>query len=334
MGEKPKPLPVIAVSLAHPSLAPFKAVPWPRLRVFAIALVPICIILAIMCSAFPILTVKPEWNHNWVGGALFFSDLLVAAALAFWVAIPLTTGEMNREASEDATAIGSPTSDERYVGISYAAAITSTGFENSLDRGWLRWEAAALCFRGYGPLFRLPADMIEDVRVATSNSLLTMMLPRVILVWRHPDGSEQNICIEARLGRSLRSLKQETRDLAEWLQEGRYRGAGNAATSEADQGLPFRSTDTLKAVSFRPAAVTASDHFIALGAAAGIYLLLILASAFIAIALHLRSALAAFLFVPVIGFIVYFATIVNRQKAHGAEGRSEAEEGETPKGPR
>jgi hypothetical protein len=246
-------------------LAPFKAVPWARKRLVALAFVPIAAFIAVIALASVPISLNPQWNHNWVGVLIFLGLFLVAALIAFWLSCHLTLGEMARQCREDATNLGTPQPDERYVGVSYAATLalvqtSASDVDSAMDRGWIRLQGVDLCFRGYGMCFDLPASLVEAIEVAPTRSWIVAWLPRVVIRWRHPAGTVEHLWLEARVARNRRDLKAEIERLGAWLQEGLERGLAESGTRSAESELPLRSTLTERAVTFQPRRAKLADH--------------------------------------------------------------------------
>lgn len=181
----------------------------------------------------------PKWGFVWLQ-ALEAGILTACLYLLFLPArTQISRSQYRQLLGEDEAALGEPRPNERYVGVSYSSALVFVGQDSSWDRGWLRWEGACLCIRGHGPAFSLPAALICNADVAWSER---SSLPRIVVNWQHPDGTDERIVLEVRTARTDREQRTECQSLMNWINAGvPLRKEPCMATDSGP--LPCRSTD-------------------------------------------------------------------------------------------
>jgi hypothetical protein len=208
------------------------------------SLAMLAILVGLMQGAFALL---PEWESGWAALGIALACFVTSGAAGYWLATRLSFVGKAWQLREDQKALGRDDDEERYTGVSFTSAVVLVGtaisdLDTSLDRGWVRWEGGYLCFRGYGPGVRLPAEMIDSVRVVPPRRLLTLWVPQAVVEWRHPDGTVEQFCLEARLGRSFRGLRVEAERLCEFLESGLRKALAESPDLPCATELPMRST--------------------------------------------------------------------------------------------
>ena len=109
-------------------------------------------------------------------------------------------------------------STEQHIGIAYCDYIWAFKGDTSWDRGFIRYEEGLLCFRGFGPIFRLPPSAIEEIWIAVPKSGL-VRLPRVYVRWRHPNGGKNVFSFEMRKAINRDQCFRACKDLVGWLSD-------------------------------------------------------------------------------------------------------------------
>jgi hypothetical protein len=153
------------------------------------------------------------------------------------------------ECQDDAEVLGPVRPDEREVGVSYSRSIAMEGLR-CWDRGRLRWDAGALCFRGYGPSFALPPGYVTNVTVAWTGRSKWMDRPVAVVEWRHPEGTAECVCFEARPAHARNAERALCQSLANWIADG-CRAASHDPAPFDPALLPFRSTEADEAATVR-----------------------------------------------------------------------------------
>ena len=120
-----------------------------------------------------------------------------------------------KQALEDAKTFDAK-SYEQHVGVAYCDYIWAFKNETSWDRGFISFAGGLLCFRGFGPIFRLPGSAIERVWIAVPTTG-THKLPRVYVEWNHPTSDKNVLSFEIRGTVNLDEACEEAEKLASWL---------------------------------------------------------------------------------------------------------------------
>ena len=146
---------------------------------------------------------------------VFVAISAMCLIITFLAARAMAGSAQVKQALEDAKTFDAK-SYEQHVGVAYCDYIWAFKNETSWDRGFISFAGGLLCFRGFGPIFRLPGSAIERVWIAVPTTG-THKLPRVYVEWNHPTSDKNVLSFEIRGTVNLDEACEEAEKLASWL---------------------------------------------------------------------------------------------------------------------
>jgi hypothetical protein len=245
----------------HPVTKRFRAVPHSHTTQGRKEFVQATILFSCWGIGIGMFQLIPSLGFGLLGACVAGSILLLPIPLLIGYSIRTAMTDMARMHESDVNALGHPLDTECYVGICYVDAIVEKGLDSSLDRGWLSIYSGVLFFRGHVSSFQLPLSILESISLVKTDRYSTMHLPRILIRWKHPQGTTESILLEVRIGRSFREIRRETRALVDWFS----RSLSSKEEAEIDERyLPVRSDDLDKAILYRSNVSTIDDHLVAI----------------------------------------------------------------------
>jgi hypothetical protein len=103
--------------------------------------------------------------------------------------------------------------NETHIGVAYVDHFWEFRNDTSWDRGFLTYDKGFLCFRGFGPEFRLPVANIHDIWLATTGPS-PFGSTRIFVRWVHPESGFNTFSLEIRSKRSVRERLVKAEELA------------------------------------------------------------------------------------------------------------------------
>jgi len=140
----------------------------------------------------------PELRFGLKGLLVVGAAFAVGIFLSFRSLRPLARGLIESQRKLDAARLGVAGLDETYIGVAYANGVWRSRNESSWDRGYLKVLPEGLYFRGWGPEFALPAELISSVRIGSFDVTGMPKCYRLMVDWTAPDGTLETITFEPR----------------------------------------------------------------------------------------------------------------------------------------
>lgn len=247
------------LSLKHRAMAQFKQRPTTKRQYLLYGLLALSPMLACFLIQLVLMQVFASLRVGWQGALTCLLPIVIVAAIAFPLCAGIGYWMMRKQMAEESEQARKPDGTSDYVGISYSNGIGLFDMQDTAwDRGWLSHADGKLVYSGRNSSFCLPLSAIVDVKECRTDLLATMMLPRVVLSWRHTDGTVEHICLEVRDAQSRKDFKRKNHELCARL-DLLIKAFSDVGQEQSDAEWPFRSSVSMKALAFEPTKVTQED---------------------------------------------------------------------------
>lgn len=147
-------------------------------------------------------------------GLIVFGGILSFVGFAFCLRFVHSIFEVKQAQHDRQTFEASE--NEIHVGIAYADHFWGFRNDTSWDRGFICYENGFLCFRGFGPEFRLPVANIYDTWISTTGHS-PFGSTRIFVRWVHPVSGINTFSLEIRSERSVQDRMSKAEELNIWL---------------------------------------------------------------------------------------------------------------------